>query len=143
MLAIGVLDRRSPAKRAERHAVEHELGVVGEPPAEAVPRARADGLVVRAHVVVQKPDLTRNVQFLGEQAEEDAVRPLAVPPVRAATDALADEPGPLGMADRALVEAVDLQLEPVVAEVTDEVQLEQACGLVRHPATAAPHSPLV
>ena len=41
-----------------------------------------------------------------------------------ATDTLAREARPLGVADRSLVEAVDLQLEPVVAEVEEQVALE-------------------
>ena len=65
-LAIRVLDRRLPAERPERHAVEHELAVSGEPATEALPRARAHRLVVRADVVVQEADLMRNVHLLGE-----------------------------------------------------------------------------
>jgi len=44
--------------------------------------------------------------------------------------AFADESGALGMALCALVEAVDLELQPVVAEVVDQVPLEEARGLV-------------
>ena len=40
------------------------------------------------------------------------------------------------MADRPLVEAVDLQLEPVVAAFADQVVLEQAGGVVGEPAAA-------
>ena len=49
---------------------------------------------------------------------------------------LAHEAGALRMLDRALVEAVDLELEPVVAEVVDEVALEDPGGLVGDPAAA-------
>src|SRR5260221_7520345 len=49
---------------------------------------------------------------------------------------LADEARPLGVRDRALVEPVDLELEPVVAEVEDQVALEQARCLVRDPPAA-------
>ena len=40
------------------------------------------------------------------------------------------------MADRSLVEAVDLQLDPVVAALADQVVLEQARGVVGEVSTA-------
>src|SRR5712691_3460629 len=76
------------------------------------------------------------VEIFADQAEEDAVDPLAVAPVGLAPDALAHEAGALGVADRTLVEAVALELEAVVVEVEDQVPLEQPRRLVSEPAPA-------
>ena len=71
-----------------------------------------------------------------DQSVEHAVDPLAVAAVRLPLDALADEARALRVPHRALVEAVDLELEPVVAELVDEVALEEAGGGVGDPAAA-------
>src|SRR5439155_1207155 len=55
---------------------------------------------------------------------------------RQAADALLDEAGPLGMALGALVEAVDLELEPVEAELEDQVPLEELRRPVGQPPAA-------
>ena len=53
-----------------------------------------------------------------------------MPPVGLAADAFAEETGSLRVRDRPLVEAVDLELEPVVAEVLEQVPLELPRRLV-------------
>jgi len=80
--------------------------------------------------------LVAPLEVLGDEAEEDAVDPLAVAEVGLSPHALAGEAGPLGVHQRALVEAVHLQLEPVEAEIVDEVPLEEPRRLVRDPAPA-------
>ncbi len=56
--------------------------------------------------------------------------------VRATLDALADEPRTLGVSLRALVEAVDLELEPVVAKLEKQVALKKPGRLVGSTTTA-------
>ena len=56
--------------------------------------------------------------------------PFAVAAVRLALDALPHEAGALGVAHRPLVEPVDLELEPVVANSSDQVPLEEPRRLV-------------
>ena len=51
-------------------------------------------------------------------------------PVGLALHAFADEAGTLGVLDRSLVEAIDLELETVVVEVDQEMALEDARSLV-------------
>src|SRR5207249_622292 len=74
-----------------------------------------------------------STEILPDQAVEHAVHPLAVAVVGLAADSLAHEAGPLGVAQRPLVEAVDLELEPVVTVVEEEVPLEDARRAVRDP----------
>src|ERR687884_1680624 len=76
------------------------------------------------------------LEILPQQRVEHAVDPVAVPPVGPPPDALADEADPLRVAHRPLVEAVDLELQPVVVEVEEEVPVEHARGLVRNPPAA-------
>src|SRR5205823_3549257 len=76
------------------------------------------------------------LEVLGKQPVQHAVDPVVVPPVRLSLHAFADVAGALGVADRAIVEAVDLQLEPVVAELLEEVALELARGLLADPPAA-------
>src|SRR5436853_6959145 len=71
------------------------------------------------------------LEILPQQPVENAVDPVAVPPVRPPPDALAHEADPLRVAHRALVEAVDLELQPVVVEVEEEVPVEHPRRLVR------------
>src|SRR5581483_11015154 len=59
----------------------------------------------------------RGVDVLGGEPVEDPVHPALPVPVGAPADALPDEPGALGVALGALVEAVDLELQAVVAEL--------------------------
>src|SRR5262249_48694530 len=97
----------------------HELaegGLVGE---RVVGRYGAHGLAPR-------PDLGGPIllEILADEAEENGVHPGAVAPVRLALDALAHEAGALGVADRPLVEPVALELEPVEAELEDQVPLQ-------------------
>src|SRR5207248_5942603 len=67
---------------------------------------------------------------------EDTVCPLAVPQVGAAADTFAKEARPLGVALGPLVEAVDLELEAVEAELEQEVALEDPRGVVGEAAAA-------
>src|ERR687888_2388752 len=76
------------------------------------------------------------LEVLPQQPVEHAVDPVTVPPVGAPPDTLADEADPLRVAHRPLVEAVDLELQPVVVEVEEEVPVEHPRRLVRHAATA-------
>ena len=59
--------------------------------------------------------LILGVEVLLDEPEQHAVDPRVVAPVRLAADALADPSGALRVAQRALVEAVDLHLEPMEA----------------------------
>ena len=65
------------------------------------------------------------VEILLQEREQHRVLPLAVTEVRPPLHALADEPDALGVADRALVEAVAGELEAVEAELAEQVALEQ------------------
>src|ERR671933_308655 len=76
------------------------------------------------------------LQILPQQPVEHAVDPVAVPPVGPPPNALADEADPLRVPHRPLVETVDLELQPVVVEVEDEVSVEHARRLVGHPPPA-------
>src|SRR5919198_1517216 len=77
------------------------------------------------------------LEVLPQQPVEHAVDPVTVPPVGPPPDALADEADPLRVAHRPLVEAVDLELQPVVVEVEEEMPVEHARSLVRNTTTAA------
>jgi hypothetical protein len=76
------------------------------------------------------PPLVGVLEVLGDDGEQHAVDPAVPMPVRLALDALADEAGALGVPERALVEAVDLELQPVEAPLPDELVLEQPGGVV-------------
>ncbi len=80
------------------------------------------------HFIIRDP--------LATTRTDDAVHPLAVAPVRLALDALAYEAGPLGMLDRPLVEPVDLELQPVVVQVDEQVALKNVRRLVGEVAAA-------
>ena len=66
----------------------------------------------------------RLVQVFANQPEENSVDPLPVAQVRLPLHAFANEAGALRVLDRALVEPVDLELEPVEVEVEQEMALE-------------------
>src|SRR6266498_615843 len=70
------------------------------------------------------------LEILAQEREHDRVGPVAVAQVRASLDALTYEPGALRVRDRALVERVALELEPMEAELEDQIPLEQPRGLV-------------
>ena len=59
-----------------------------------------------------------------------------MPEVRPALDALADETGALGVADRPLVEAVAGELEPMETKLEDQVTLQEPRRLGGDPAAA-------
>src|SRR6266540_4581223 len=63
------------------------------------------------------------VEVFADQPEEDAVDPLSVAQVGPALYTFSHEADPLGVRDRPLVEAVDLELQAVVVEIEDEVAL--------------------
>src|SRR2546428_4353025 len=75
-------------------------------------------------------------KVLLQQREEHGVLPLAGLQVRLALQPLAHEPRALGVRDRALVEAVDLELDPVESKVDEQVTLEAARHLVAEPPPA-------
>src|SRR5581483_138242 len=64
-------------------------------------------------------------ELVGEDREQHRVLPLTVPEIRLPLDALAHEPGALGMCDRPHVEPVAGELDPVVPELVDEVPLRE------------------
>src|SRR5439155_21322209 len=68
--------------------------------------------------------------------EEHCVLPLAVTQVSPSLDALAHETDALRMTDRGVVEAVAGELEPVIAELAQQVALEQTRALVGDPTPA-------
>src|SRR5438045_2513209 len=70
------------------------------------------------------------LQIFADQSVHDSVRPLAVPPVRLSLRSLADPACALCVAVRTLVEAVDLHLQAVEAELEHEMPLEETCSLV-------------
>ena len=63
--------------------------------------------------------------------EHNRVDPLSVAAVGLALHPLADEAGPFRVPDRAVVERVALELEPVEVEVEDQMPLKEARGFVR------------
>src|SRR3954468_17203967 len=69
-------------------------------------------------------------EVLPQEREEHRVDPLAVPDVGLAFHAFPDEAGTLGVRQRTLVEGVDLELEPLVAEIEEHVPLELTCRFV-------------
>jgi hypothetical protein len=75
-------------------------------------------------------------QLFAKEPEQNRVLPLAVTQIRLPLDALLHVPDPLRVCDRALVEAVDLQLDPVEPEVDQEVPLELAGRLVAETTTS-------
>src|SRR5665213_2434547 len=84
----------------------------------------------------QAANSCRILQLIAQQSEKHRVLPLPVLQIRLALDALAHVTGALRLRDRALVEAVDLQLDPVQVEVDEQMALELAHGLVADPAAA-------
>src|SRR2546429_1523503 len=76
------------------------------------------------------------LEILAHQAVDHTVDPFVVAPVRLAAHAFAKEARTLGMLLRALVEAVDLELEPVEAEVEEQVALKELRRFIRQPAAA-------
>ena len=75
------------------------------------------------------------VEVLAHECELDRVLPLTVAQVRLALDALADPARALGVGDRPLVEPVARELEPVVADLEQEVALDSraASSATRRP----------
>ena len=67
---------------------------------------------------------------------EHPVHPATIPRVRLSFDALADEPRALGVPLCTLVEAVDLELDPVKAKLSDQIVLQEPGGVVGEPAAA-------
>ena len=80
--------------------------------------------------------LPRRLQVLGHDRVEHAVDPAVAAAVRLPLDALANEARPLRVPLRPLVEAVDLELDPVEAALVDQVPLEESRRIVGEPAAA-------
>ena len=76
------------------------------------------------------------LEVFADDAVHHAVDPLALAHVRLALHAFLDPTGAFGVALRPLVEPVDGHLETVVAEVEDEVALEEPRALVGESASA-------
>src|ERR687897_644824 len=91
---------------------------------------RAPPSSLRYRVPRSRVLLCRVLQIFPDEAEKHAVDPLVVAPVRLALHALANEARSLGVRERALVEAVDLELEAVEPELEDQVPLQEPCGVV-------------
>ncbi len=99
----------------------------GSSQAHAVPRANGRRQGAPGE---HQPHPQGLVQIFADESEENAVHPLAVAPVRLPLDAFADEAGPLRMLDGALVEPVDLELEPVEVEVEQQMALKETSRVV-------------
>jgi hypothetical protein len=76
------------------------------------------------------------LQVAGKHRIEHRVDPAAVAQIRLALHALAHEPRALGVRNRPLVERVDLELEPVVAELVEQMTLQQPRSIVCDAAAA-------
>ena len=74
-----------------------------------------------------------SLEILGDEPVQDAVDPLVVAPVGLAANTLAREAGALGVAHRALIEGVDLELDAMEAQLVQKMALELPRGLVRDP----------
>ena len=66
-----------------------------------------------------------SLEVFADEPEKDPVHPVAVTPVGLAANTLPLEAGPLEVAEGGLVEAVDLELHPVVVEVEDQMPDEE------------------
>src|SRR4051794_20982741 len=78
----------------------------------------------------------RLLKVLGDEREQHRVHPLALLEVRAPLHALSHVPGRLGVRDRAIVEAVALELDAVEAELAEDEPLERLCTLDPDPPAA-------
>jgi phosphoribosylformylglycinamidine synthase II len=138
---VGSCDRFATLERPDRNALKGELRVLGEPLGERLPVAGAHAFVVNHHVVVEESDPVGHVEIFPYQRVERPIDPIAVAPVRLPTHTLEPEAGALRMPLRPLVEPVDLELEPVVAEILNEMALQVARRLVGHtlPAVVRMH----
>src|SRR5581483_10345770 len=81
-------------------------------------------------------DSGRLRQILREQRVEDRVDPLAFPEIGAPLPPLPHVADPVGVGAGALVEGVDLELEPVEAELVEQEALELPRRVVRDPPAA-------
>src|SRR4029078_4239535 len=134
---MGVDDRLPPCKQPGRQAVELHASVLGEAFAEGLPVARPHSLVVPRDVLVEEIHRPGQAEVLAHETEQHPVCPLPVPSVRPALDALAEEPDPPRVSYRTLVEAVDLELEAVEAEVEQQVARQHPGGILGPPPAAA------
>src|SRR5439155_22464778 len=132
-LGVGGGDRVAPGERADRHALELEHCLVGEALCERVPVTGANALVVTGDVLVEEVDARSEPEVLPDDPVQDSVGPAAVPAVGLPPHALADEARSLGVPNGALVEAVDLELQSMEAELEEQVALEEPRRLVREP----------
>ena len=81
---------------------------------------------------MQDSDGGGHLEIISHEREERAVGPGAVTPVGLSPQAFAQKANALGVPLRPPVEPVDLELEPVVAEIPNEMALQQARRLVGH-----------
>ena len=84
-------------------------------------------------VLVEEVDARSEPEVLPDDPVQDSVGPAAVPAVGLPPHALADEARSLGVPNGALVEAVDLELQSMEAELEEQVALEEPRRLVREP----------
>src|SRR5581483_5755647 len=115
-------DRRlAPELEAER-LVEGAAAVeVGDPHHRVQVAGHAGSVRERA----RQRQRSAILEILGHEPVEDAVDPTAVASVRLPAHPFPDEADALGEALRALVEAVDLELEPVVAEHAEQLVAQE------------------
>ncbi len=76
------------------------------------------------------------VSVIDEERVEDGVDPFAVLEVRLALGSLPDVAGALGVSAGGFVEGIDLELEPVVAELLEQERLQEPGRLVADPPAA-------
>ena len=117
---------RPAGERPDRNALEHHRRVVGELLEHRREVARADAGVEAPHVLVQDVHVPRDPRA---RSVHDAVDPPVAAAIRLPLHALLDPADTLRVPLRPLVEAVDLHLQTVEAEVEDQVALEEARGL--------------
>jgi hypothetical protein len=129
---VGRYDRLPALERPDRNPLECKLRVFGEPLGERLPIAGTNALVVHHHVVMQESDGGGHVEIISHEREERAVGPGAVTPVGPSPHALVQKADALGVSLRPFVETVDLELEPVVAEIPNEMALQQSGRVVGH-----------
>src|ERR671923_2097411 len=128
--AIRSGDLVTATKRPHRHTFEGASGVPDGASGEGVPVAGANVVVVDDDILVQEANVVRDAEVFGKNRVEASVHPVAVAPVGLPPHPLATKARPLGVPLRSLVEAVDLELQPVIAEVADQVSLQRAGRLV-------------
>src|SRR5207244_6859392 len=127
---VGGRNLVSAVERPDRNALECKLPTVGEPRGMRLPIADANAFVVHRHVVVKQSDRGGDLEIISHECQERAVDPAPVAPVGLTPHALPQKANALGVPLCPFVETVDLELEPVVAEIANEMALQLARRLV-------------